>query len=120
MDLSSLTFLFIFFPVFFTLYLISRPPLRLALVSVANVAFILVGQPWALLPLLGISLVGYFVGRLIEGNEGKAGVVSLWMWLGIGINLGLLAVAKFAGAYGVDLPSLGPLPLGGIVSLLGL
>jgi alginate O-acetyltransferase complex protein AlgI len=120
MDLSSLTFLFIFFPVFFALYLISRPSLRLALVSIANIAFILVGQSWALLPLLGISLVGYFTGRLIEGSKGKHGMASLWMWLGIGINLGLLAVAKFAGAYGIDLPSIGPLELGGIVSLLGL
>ena len=120
MDLSSLTFLFIFFPVFLALYLISRPSLRLALVSIANIAFILVGQPWALLPLLGIALVGYFAGRLIEANKGKPGVVSFWMWLGIGINLGLLAVAKFAGAYGIELPSIGPLPLGGIVSLLGL
>ena len=120
MDLSSLTFLFIFFPVFFVLYLISRPSLRLALVSVANVAFILIGQPWALLPLLGISLVGYFAGRLMEGNQGKPGIVSVWMWLGIGINLVLLAVAKFAGAYGIELPSVGSVPLGGIISLLGL
>ena len=72
MDLSSLTFLFIFFPVFLALYLISRPSLRLALVSIANIAFILVGQPWALLPLLGIALVGYFAGRLIENSFSKS------------------------------------------------
>ena len=69
MDLSSLTFLFIFFPVFFTLYLLARPSLRLALVSVANVVFILAGQLSALLPLLGISLVGYMVGRLIDSTK---------------------------------------------------
>jgi alginate O-acetyltransferase complex protein AlgI len=120
MDLSSLTFLFIFFPVFFVLYLISRPSLRLALVSAANVAFILAGQPWALFPLLGIALVGYIAGRLLESNKQRPGIASLWMWLGIGINLGILAVAKFAGAYGRDFLSIGAVHLGGIVSLLGL
>ena len=120
MDLSSLTLLFIFFPIFFSLYLIARPSIRLALVSAANIAFILWGQPWALLPLLGIALVGYAAGRLIDSNQSRPKVVLLWMWLGIGINLGLLAVAKFAGAYGIDLPSIGSVQLGGIVSLLGL
>lgn len=120
MDLTSLTFLFIFFPVFLSLYLPTRPPIRLFLISAANVAFVVAGQYWALLPLLGISLIGYVIGRLIASNKGKPKVVSFWMWLGIGLNVGLLAIAKFAGAYGKDFLSTRSVQLEAVVSLLGL
>jgi len=120
MDLTSLTFLFIFFPVFLALYLIARPSLRLLLISLANMAFIIAGQISALLPLLGISLAGYGLGRLIDANRGNQKAMSIWMWLGIGINIGLLAIAKFAGTYGTDRISIGSIPFNGFVSLLGL
>jgi alginate O-acetyltransferase complex protein AlgI len=120
MDLTSLTFLFVFFPLFLAVYLIARPSFRLLLISLANVVFIIAGQPSALLPLLGISLAGYGAGRLIEANRGNQKAVSIWMWLGIGFNVGLLALAKFAGTYGTDRIPTGSIPLNGLVSLLGL
>jgi alginate O-acetyltransferase complex protein AlgI len=42
------------------------------------------------------------------------------MWIGIGINVGLLAISKFAGTYGTGWIPTGSLPLNGLVSLLGL
>jgi alginate O-acetyltransferase complex protein AlgI len=120
MDFTSLTFLFLFFPIFLSIYLISKPSLRLLLISIANVAFILAGQPWALLPLLGLSLVGYLIGRGIEAKRENKKVISILMWAGIVVNIALLAFVKLIGAYGTDIVPIGSLQPKGIVSLLGL
>jgi alginate O-acetyltransferase complex protein AlgI len=120
MDLTSLLFLFHFFPIFLALYLIARPSLRLWLISIANIVFIVAGQPSALLPLVGISLVGYFMGRLIDSNREKKNLVSLVLWGGIAINIMLLGMFKVAATYGAHPDILQPFQQNGIVALLGL
>ena len=119
MDLTSLTFLFLFFPVFLLLYLIARPSLRLLLISIANIVFIVAGQYAALFPLLGISFVGYLLGRLIDSNREKK-VVSILVGCGIAINLGILVIFKLAATYGVHPAFMRSYELHGVVALLGL
>src|SRR5690349_17784617 len=119
MDFTSLPFLFIFFPIFLAAYLIARPSLRLLLISLANVAFLVAGQASALLPLIVIALVGYVVGRLIELKRGTKAVVSTWLWFGIAINVGILAMFKVAGAYRTYPGFLESFQVNGVVSLLG-
>ena len=120
MDLTSLTFLFLFFPSFLALYLVARPSLRLFLISVANIVFIVAGQFSALLPLVGISIVGYLIGRLIELYKEKKKVVSILLGCSIAINLGLLILFKLAATYGIYPAFLGSFQLHGVVALLGL
>lgn len=120
MDFTSLTFLFLFFPIFLSSYLIAKPSLRLLLVSVASIVFLVAGQPLALLPLAGIAIVGYFMGRLIDSNRGNKRMASLFLWLGITINVGLLAMFKLAATYGMQPVFLKPFEQNGVVALLGL
>lgn len=120
MDLTSLTFLFLFFPIFLSSYLIAKPSLRLFLLSIANIVFLVAGQYSALLPLIGLGLVGYMFGRWIEANRVKKDTVSILLGLGIGINLVLLAIFKVAATYEIYPAQLSFLQINGIVSLLGL
>src|SRR5215216_1876530 len=101
MDLTSLKFLFLFFPLFLCLYLIAKPSLRLSLILVANIIFIVAGQASALFPLIGISFVGYSFGKWIDSNREKKRVVSILLWSGVAINLVLLAIFKVAATYGI-------------------
>ena len=102
MDFSSLAFLFVFFPIFISVYLLAKPSLRLFLISVANIFFIATGQYITLLWLIGITLTGYAVGRLIETNK-KKGLKTSWLvWFGIGVNLGLLIIFKLLATYGIN------------------
>lgn len=120
MDLTSLTFLFLFFPIFLVLYLIARPSLRLLLISAANIVFIVAGQYSAFFPLVGISAVGYLLGRLIDSNREKKKVVSILVGCGITINLGLLILFKIAATYGIYPAFMGSFQFHGVVALLGL
>jgi alginate O-acetyltransferase complex protein AlgI len=121
MDFSSLTFLFIFFPIFLALYLLAKPSFRLFLVSIANIFFIAAGQFIALLWLAGIALVGYAFGRLIESKKNKGLKTSGLILFGIGMNLGLLIIFKLLGTYGIN-PSFKQIfpSFSGIVAPLGL
>ena len=120
MDFTSLRFLFLFFPIFLSLYLIARPSLRLLLVSIANIVFIVAGQPSALFPLIGIAVVGYFIGRLIDTYRENKRAVSLFLWVGIMINVGLLAMFKLTATYGMHPVFLMSFQQNGVVALLGL
>ena len=102
MDFSSLTFLFVFFPIFISVYLIAKPSLRLFLISIANILFIATGQFVTLLWLVGIALIGYAVGRLIESNKKNRLNPYWWAWVGVGANLGLLVIFKLFATYGIN------------------
>lgn len=120
MDLTSLIFLFLFFPVFLASYLIAKPSLRLLLISVANLVFIVAGQFSALLPLVGISMVGYLMGRWIDSNREKGKAASILLWCGIAVNLAVLALFKLGAAYEIYPAFIGSFQLHGVVALLGL
>jgi alginate O-acetyltransferase complex protein AlgI len=100
MDFASLTFLFVFFPIFVSVYLVARPSFRLFLISVANILFIVMGQYLTLFWLAGIGLIGYSVGRLIETNKRKGLKTSTPILFFVAANLTLLIVFKLLGAYG--------------------
>lgn len=103
MDITSLKFLFLFLPVFLVFYLVSRNELRLLLITIANIVFVIWGQPSALLWLSIIFVTSYFLGFYLSSEKGKTKAV--WLWVGIGINLLLLSFFKFLTAYGSSLIS---------------
>ena len=90
------------------------------LISLANIVFIVAGQASALLPLIGISLVGYGIGRLIDSNRENRNKASILLWCGIAINVALLAMFKLAATYDMHPVFMSPFQFHGVVALLGL
>ncbi len=126
MDLTSLLFLFLFFPVFLLVYLFSSQKIRMPLVLAANVVFFTFGQITAIWWLVGILIVGYALGHAIswakKNGRGEKGL----LWLGVGSNLAVLSLFKFTTAYGVDglswihIPAVWVTPISGLVVPIGL
>ena len=96
MTFSSLSFLFIFFPVVFLLYaLIPRPGARNLLLAAASLVFYAFGEPVAVLIMLLSILLNYMLGRAAARPRGDRAAVALAAIL----NIGLLAVYKYAGFF---------------------
>lgn len=125
MDFISPLFLFLFLPVFLLFYLIGHQSVRLPLILVASVVFLSAGQLTALGWLGGILIAGYLLGHAISwGKNSPDG--NLWLMVGIGINLFILACFKFILAYGpiglawVYIPETLIPPIAGLAVPLGL
>lgn len=100
MDLSLLIFLFLFLPVFLLIYLASTQRLKPTIILVASVVFLVWGEKTALLWLGGILISGYLLGLAIARTKEKGGYSSIWLWLGLVINVVILSFFKFRTAYG--------------------
>jgi alginate O-acetyltransferase complex protein AlgI len=100
MNLTSPLFLFLFLPIFLLLQLISHPKIRFPLVLVASIIFLAAGQMLAIAWLSAILLTGYIIGWIIAQSKKRGFEGKIWVWIGIGLNLALLAFFKFLGAYG--------------------
>lgn len=100
MDLTSPLFLFLFLPVFILLYTISLPQLRLPLVLIGSIIFLTAAQWTASLWLGGLALVTYGLALIIGRAKEKGQSGAFFMWLGVVINVALLAFFKFVTAYG--------------------
>ncbi len=120
MNFASVPFVLVFLPVFVCLYLFVRPSIRLVLVLLASILFLATGQ-WIALPwLLGLGLVGYALGILIASRLERGRKASFWLWLGIGLNLGILLAFKLLVIYNPESMLLGGFSLSQIVMPLGL
>ncbi|MDP1814648.1 MAG: MBOAT family O-acyltransferase, partial [Leadbetterella sp.] len=95
MDLSSPLFLFLFLPVFLTIYLVSTQRLRLPIILVASVVFLTWGEKTALWWLGGILISGYLLGLAIAKSKEKGNYSLIWLWAGIVVNLTILTFFKF-------------------------
>lgn len=102
MDLVSPLFLFLFLPLFLIIYLVTDQRFRLLLVLVASVVFLTAGQATALVWLGGVLIAGYAFGYALPWVSQHGSGKKAWLWLGIGINLALLAFFKFNTAFGVS------------------
>ncbi len=100
MDLSSPVFLFLFLPAFLLIYLVSAKALRPSIILAASIGFIAWGNVNALWWLGGISLSGYWLGIAIAKAQEIKQSTAKWLWLGIALNLILLAFFKFVSVYG--------------------
>lgn len=95
MDLSSPLFLFLFLPVFLSIYLVSARHLKLSIVLGASIIFLTWGEKTALWWLGGILISGYWIGLAIANSKEKGSHSSIWLWLGVGINVAVLFFFKF-------------------------
>jgi alginate O-acetyltransferase complex protein AlgI len=96
MVFSSITFLFYFLPVVLLLYFVL--PWRNAVLLLASLAFYAWGD-LAHLPILLVYIVVNWAAGLAMADPRRRGAVAV---LGIGANLGLLLVFKYAGFVGAQ------------------
>lgn len=107
MVFSSYLFIFLFLPIFLTLYREIPSSLRNAFVLVASVLFYYFGDHAGTLVLfasiLGNYTFGYLIGRHRE-RSGGAARASSWLIAGVVFNLAILAYFKYVGflTRGVD------------------
>lgn len=69
MVFSSLTFIFIFLPIFLILYYIAPPQSRNALLFFGSLVFYAIGEPVYLFLMLLSLFVNYFLGRIAAGRR---------------------------------------------------
>ena len=94
MTFSSLTFLFVFFPVTFLLYAVIRNhTARNVLLAAASLVFYAFGEPVAVMIMLLSIVLNYVFGRLAAGTRWDRLAVAL----AVVLNIGLLAVYKYTG-----------------------
>jgi alginate O-acetyltransferase complex protein AlgI len=95
MVFSSLPFLFCFFPIAFTLYLLVPARGRNLYLLLVSTIFYAAGEGWYTLLLIGTVCVNWALGRAIErASDNRA--AHLLLAAGIGANLLLLAIFKYA------------------------
>lgn len=93
MVFSSLAFLCIFLPIIFVLHtMIGNPRVRNALLIAASLFFYAYGEPVYLLLLLFSVWMNYLAGRFLGKNRNKVVLAGI-----VAVNLGCLAVFKYAG-----------------------
>lgn len=95
MVFSSLTFLCVFLPVVLALYYV-LPSLRARnmLLILVSLLFYAYGEPVYVLLMIGSIMINYIFGRLLETE--KAGWRKGFLAVAVLVNLGLLAVFKYA------------------------
>ncbi len=120
MDLSSPLFLFLFLPVFLSIYLLSAQHLRQPIVLAASIVFLTWGDKIALLWLGGILISGYLAGLAIAKSKENGSHSSIWLWAGVGINLAILSFFKFITAYNQNVFARLNLPQNWIAPAVGL
>ncbi|MDX9992073.1 MAG: MBOAT family O-acyltransferase [Anaerolineales bacterium] len=97
MNFSTPTFLFLFLPLFLTIFLLSQRRWRVYILAAASLIFLVWGQPVALIWLGAAFAATYGFGLLAEWGRGR----RLWLWAGILTNLALLVFFKWVPLYGL-------------------
>lgn len=99
------TFLFVFLPAFLLIYAILPTRAKNAWILAGSLLFY-AGSSFAFLPILVFSItVDYLVGRRITASEGRGR--RAWLFVSLGINLGLLGYFKYVGLFTTTLQELG-------------
>ncbi|QDV08766.1 Peptidoglycan O-acetyltransferase [Planctomycetes bacterium Poly30] len=111
MVFSQPTFLFAFLPLVLGLHLLAPRWARNGFLLLASLLFYAWGEGGLVGLLMGSAVLNYLVGRRIvrAGEESAGGSRRRWTAFGIGANLGLLVLFKYAGwltggALAFDLP----------------
>ncbi len=93
---SSIPFLYYFVPIVFVLYFLVPNKLKNFILLVASLFFYAWGEPSYVIIMIGVSVVGYIFGLLIDRFRSKKSLSKLFMVLSIVITFGILALFKYA------------------------
>lgn len=91
MVFSSLTFIFLFLPIFLILYYIVSPKRRNALLFIGSLVFYSLGEPYYLLLILISVLVNYRIGRLMDRSKDRQRFI--WLMTALLYNFGKIGRA---------------------------
>jgi len=120
MVFSSLTFLFLFLPVFFLGYLIAPKKLKNTFLFIGGLVFYAWGEPFYIVILLISTLFDYGLGMLMHRKSDSPKIRRLALITSIVLNLSLLGLFKYGGfiaeninaVIGTDFNINLPLPIG--------
>jgi len=111
MVFSSLTFLFLFLPVFFTAYFLAPKFLKNLLLFLGGLVFYAWGEPRFILIMLLSTLVDYSAGLFIDKFDGRPNLRKAGLLISVIMNLSILGLFKYGGFVTNGLIKL-PLPIG--------
>lgn len=102
MPFSSLTFIFLFFPIFFLLYYIL--PYRIwrnAILTIASIGFFAWSDPTHIHVLLFAVIINFIFGKSIGGfiEKGKLRRAKVYMWIAVIVNILTLVFYKYTGFF---------------------
>lgn len=95
MNFCTTTFLLTFLPLFLVVYYITPKKLKNAWLLIASIFFYSWGAPKFIFLLLTTTLIDFFLVRKMDTCE-KQVVRKRYMWLAVGLNLGILIYFKYA------------------------
>ena len=104
MVFSSHYFLFLFLPLFLSLYWLSPARLRNAVILMASLLFYFVGEGSGIRVLIASIIGNYVFGRLIGAASGPAR--QRWLAAGLAFNLAMLGWYKYAGFLAANIDAL--------------
>ncbi len=95
MVFSSVAFLFYFLPALVVLYLAVPQKLKNGVMILASMVFFAWGEIRFIPVMLGLSVVDYVCGRMMEKNRQNDRRRLVYMLIGVGANLGVLLFFKY-------------------------
>jgi alginate O-acetyltransferase complex protein AlgI len=95
MVFSSLSFIFIFLPIFILLYYLSPAKFRNILLFIGSLIFYSIGEPIYLFLIICSITVNYFIGRLIDRLDGKPRLRTFIFVIDLLYNFGFLLFFKY-------------------------
>ena len=107
MVFSGLNFLFIFLPIVLILYYICPKKIRNAFMMLASLVFYAWGEPVYVLIMIGSTVFGYLMGRLIQSflDKERRNMALGALIVSVVANLSILGLYKYAGPHiGLALP----------------
>lgn len=110
MNFCTTTFLLTFLPLFLVVYYITPKKLKNAWLLIASIFFYSWGAPKFIFLLLTTTLIDFFLVRKMDACE-KQVVRKRYMWLAVGLNLGILIYFKYANFF-IDSINIGLVEMG--------
>lgn len=107
MVFSGLNFLFIFLPIVLILYYICPKKVRNLWLMLASLVFYAWGEPVYVLIMIGATIFGYFMGRIIQRflDKERKNMALGALIVSVVANLSVLGIYKYAGPHlGLALP----------------
>ena len=107
MVFSGLNFLFIFLPIVLVLYYICPAKMKNFMLMIASLVFYAWGEPVYVLIMIGATVFGYLIGRLIQKfkNMERKKMALGALIASVVVNLSVLGLYKYAGPHiGLALP----------------
>ena len=95
MSFNSLTFIFLFFPLFFSIYYLAQGRLKNSWALLGSLFFYSWGSPIIIFNLLFICFIDYYISKGVRKFSGHKNVVKLFITVSICTNVCLLGYFKY-------------------------